>query len=178
MLILDSLLFYILSITLIASSIFACFANNLYYATIFLYIFLFGLSFLSFAMKTPLNGMVSMLFGCLCAVLLIMFFLFTIKPNIEKNYDLKLKKNIIFFITTFSLFITALAFILTKLQGFNLLDSKIQSIGVETITIVSNSLCIRYFIIYLIIPILFLSVLTGVFMIFYKKRKKNENNKT
>lgn len=172
MLILDSFIFYFLSIILIISSICGCFAKNLYYATIFLYIFIFGLSFISFAMRTPLNGIVSMLFGCICLVLLIMFSLFTINPNIEKKPDLKLKKIIIFFITTFSLFINALVFVLTKLKNSSLIESKIPSIGVETITTVSNSLCIRYFIIYLIIPILFLSVLAaGVFMMFYKKYK-------
>ena len=171
MLVLDSLIFYILSIILIAGSIFACFVSNLYYATIFLYIFLFGLSFISFAMKAPLNGVVSMLFGCICTVLLLMFVLFTIKPNSEKKCNLKLKENIIFLTIVFALCSTALAFILTKIRNFNFLETKIQSIGVETITTVSNSLCIRYFIIYLIVPILFLSVLTGVFMMFYYKKK-------
>lgn len=172
MLILDSLIFYILSITLIISSILGCFINNLYYACVFLYIFLFTLSFIPFSMKTPLNGIICMLSGCICIIILIMFSLFTIKPNIKKKYNSNLKKNIIFLITTMSLFLAALTCILTKLKTFNLLESKIQSIGVETITTVSNSLCIRYFIIYLIIPIVFLSVLTGVFMMFYKKKRE------
>ena len=100
-----------------------------------------------------------------------MFGLFTIKPNSEKKYNLKLKENIIFLTIAFALFSTVLTFILSKLKNFNFLENKIQSIGVETIATVSNSLCIRYFIIYLIVPILFLSVLTGVFMMFYYKKK-------
>ena len=122
MLVLDSLIFYILSIILIAGSIFACFVSNLYYATIFLYIFLFGLSFISFAMKTPLNGVVSMLFGCICTVLLLMFVLFTIKPNSEKKCNLKLKENIIFLTIVFALCSTALAFILTKIRNQNTIN--------------------------------------------------------
>ena len=172
MLILDSLIFYLIAITLVITSVFACFIKNLYYSCVFLYIFLFCLSFISFAAKAQLNGILSILSGCICLTLLIMFTLFNLKNfKIEKS-KLNLKKKNIFVPFFVILFLTSLTYILTKLNHINIFETKIQSIGVETITTVSNSLCIRYFILYLIIPIIFLIVLTGVFMMFYKKKHK------